>query len=119
VVAGGDRTFTTTSSVHAGSLRLRGGKLAVKHGKVSVPLRCASSRSCKGKLTIKHGSTRCVSGKRFSVGAGASKTLRATVSGACRGLLRRSRSHRLGGTLNASMSSGQPNLSRGVTLVGK
>jgi hypothetical protein len=117
VLTGGDQTFTTSRSGTAGSLRLRGGKLFVRHGKVSVPLRCASSHSCRGRLTIKHGGTRCVGGKGFSIGAGASKKVKASVSGACRTLLRPAHSHRLGASLRASLSSGQPTLSRGVTLI--
>jgi hypothetical protein len=117
VIGGGDKTFKTFSSGKAGSLRLRSGKLFVKHGKVTVPLRCASSRSCKGKLTIKHGSTRCVGGKRFSLGAGASKKVKAGVSTKCNRLLRRARSHKISASLRVSLSSGQPNLSRGVKLI--
>jgi hypothetical protein len=117
VIMGGDQTFTTLSLGKAGSLRLGSGKLFVRRGKVSVPLRCASSHSCSGKLTIKHGSTRCVGGKRFSIGAGASKKVKAGVSGACKSLLGHAHSHKLGGSLRASLSSGQPSLSRGVTLI--
>jgi hypothetical protein len=117
VIMGGDQTFTTFQSGAVGSLRLRSGKLFVKRGKVSVPLRCASSHSCSGKLTIKHGSTRCVSGKHFSIGAGNSKKVKASVSGTCKTLLGQAHSHKLGGSLRASLSSGQSNLSRGVRLI--
>jgi hypothetical protein len=115
---GGDRTFTTSQAANIGSLRLASRKLIVdKRGVVKISLMCASSLACNGSIRIKHGSVSCVRGKRFSIPAGGRKTVKASVTGACRRLLRRARRHRSRGKLAASLSSGQPSLSGGVTLI--
>lgn len=122
---GGDQSFRTASSTgggggptpSGGTLRLVGRTLSVHRGKVSVSLWCASSRACQGSLWITAGRRSCVSGRGFALGAGAAKTLKATVSGACRARLRKAAKHRAGGRLTAILSSGQPTLSSAVTLV--
>jgi hypothetical protein len=48
---GADATFKTQGTL-PGSLRLGGGKLAVRRGKLFAPLTCASSQRCLGLLSI-------------------------------------------------------------------
>jgi hypothetical protein len=123
-LGGGDQTFTTASSSGGhghgsgkGTLKLVGRTLQVSRGKATVALWCFSSNPCRGKVSISGSHRGCVNGKAFALKAAAVKPLNAKLSRACRRLLRKASKHRLAGNLRATLSTGQPNLSRKVTLV--
>ena len=92
--------------------------LQVSDGKVSVTLKCSSSKACKGRLNlIKHAFAR-VKGRRklvtlrctfrhFSIGASKTATLTSKVSGGCLRLLKHAKHHRIIVRLNVLMTSGQ------------
>jgi hypothetical protein len=114
---GGDKTFIAAPAGGSGSLRLASTKLIVKHGVVKMSFTCASSHACKGTVKVNHGSVRCARGTHFSIKAGGRKTVKASISGTCRTLLSRASRHRIRGKLVASLSTPQPKLSSGVTLI--
>lgn len=127
-LGGGDQTFKTASNNGGGgggggpgssngSLRLVGRTLSVKKGKVSVSLWCLSSQACRGSFAITASGQRCVGGKSVSLAAGAAKTIKAKVSGACRTLLANASKHRVAGRLTGTVSTGQHAPSSKVTLV--
>ncbi len=49
---GADRTFRTTGSRFDGRLVLKGSRLRVHRGKLSVRFQCASTKACTGKFSI-------------------------------------------------------------------
>ncbi len=129
-LVGGDRTFTTQPPPgplpKPGSLKLVHKRLTVTGGTVKVSLRCSGTRACRGGLSIKTWQAvgtvldpvRCVAGKQFAIPAGSSPKIKATLRSRCLGLLTSAAGHRRGATLTVSLTSGQPNFSTRVTLVG-
>jgi hypothetical protein len=118
--AGNDVTFTTKK---AGRLTLGTTKLTVHKGIISVPLSCASTLVCRGKLTLtmrvklgKHFRTLTIAGKTFTIRSGRRQTVKPRLSHGAISRLRRARHHRLGARLGAKFSTGQPSLSRAITL---
>jgi len=123
VAYGHDVTFTTKKN---GELKLLSHDLTVKNGSVSIPLKCASSQDCKGKLTIdtivkiKHGFATVTCAKTdFKIDADKEKTLHPSVSGTCMGLLNGTKDHRYKTHLTAELTTGQPRVSEHVTLIRK
>jgi hypothetical protein len=136
-LTGGDKTFTTATSTtpgfpgpgpgpgsKRGTLKLLRKRLVVSGQTVRVPLKCASTHMCSGSLSITtlHAvgtilqPVSCVSGKQFSIAAGARKKVKARLQNGCFALLQSAAQHRRHGSLTTSLSTGQPNLSKGVTL---
>ena len=116
--------FNTAPAVVYGVLSLRADRLAIRHGSVSFPLRCAGARGavCAGTLVdsakTKHGRTaRCATGK-FTARAGHSPVVKTNLSRQCASLVRAAGSHRLATTLTATFSTRQKALKRRVTLIG-
>lgn len=117
---GRTREFTT----NRGRLTLDSTKLTVKKGSVSVGLRCASTSTCKGSLSI---TTRIrVNGRSkkltcaetsFTINAEKGKTLNISVSKSCLALLKQARHQTIGGTLSTKLKSRQHGLNKSVTLI--
>jgi hypothetical protein len=110
-----------------GTASLKGSRLKVKRGRVSVRLRCAGAAgaTCKGKVAISargklggHVKTvRCGSGT-FSGSGGHTATVKGKLSSGCKTLLHNARHHQLGATLRVTFSTHQSALRKHVTLVG-
>jgi hypothetical protein len=121
IIFGTDQTFTTKK---LDELTLSSTKLSVNKAAVSIGLKCASTQSCKGKLTL---SARVKVGKKFegltfasksfSISAGSKLTLKPHLTKRARTLLKHARGQRLGVKLTAKFSTGQPTLSKSVTLI--
>jgi hypothetical protein len=121
VTFGTDQAFTTAKTA---ALTLSNTKLSVHKATVSIGLKCAGRQSCKGKLTL---SARVKVGKKFegltfasksfSVGGGSELTLKPNLSKTAQSLLKHARGHRLGVKLTVKFSTGQPTLSKSVTLI--
>lgn len=115
---GGDRAFTTPK---AGNVRLQSSSFSLRNGGIVVPLKCASSQACKGKLiitTVKHvhhktTTLTCASklfgGKAHSARKVSVKLARACTAGARKG-------GKLRGKLLVVLSSGQPKLSQHIVI---
>jgi hypothetical protein len=131
---GGDQTFTTQPGAGPGSgtgtptgrLKLLRKRLSVHGGTVQILLQCASTRRCTGGLTITTARAvgtvvrrvSCVFAKRFAISAGAKHKVKAKLRSGCLALLRRAPRHRRNAFFRASLSTGQPDFSTGVTLIG-
>lgn len=120
---GDAKHFSTAAAVY-GPVSLRADRLAVRHGSVSFPLRCAGTRGavCAGTFVdsgrTKHGRTvRCATGK-FTTRAGHSPVVHTRLSRDCAGLVKTARSHRLATTFVATFRTRQKVLKRRVTLIG-
>jgi hypothetical protein len=117
-------SFTTKRA--PGRLTLASTKLRVRRGFVSFRLLCASRLACKGKAGItgrgklpRHSGTRkfaCIHKKSFSIAAGKSRKIKASVTTKCLTALAFARHHRIKARLNATTSTGQPKLHRTVRL---
>jgi len=118
---GADATFITTR----GTLNLLSTRLAVKRGSVSIPLQCASTLACAGKVYLNTrarvgGSLKtllCATG-RVGLAGEAKATVAARLSSTCLSLLRSARGHRLTATASGRLSSGQTPPAQTVTLSG-
>jgi hypothetical protein len=118
---GADHTFITTK----GTLVLSSTRLSVRRGAVSIPLQCASTLNCSGGLNLdtrarvgtRLQTVHCAS-QRFSLTASARSTFTPKLTSSCARLLRSARGHRLNGTTNASVSTGQAFSNPSVTLSG-
>jgi hypothetical protein len=112
----------TKVSYGVGSVSLR--TLAVRHGFVTIPVRCAGARgsACKGKVALsakgKHHHTVSCAGGKFSATAGHSARVRSRLSRGCRALLAAARGHRLSATLKATFSTHQRGVKKSVILLG-
>jgi hypothetical protein len=105
IVSGKDVTFTTN---RRGSLTLGSTKLAVSKRTVSIPLKCASTQHCQGRLTLsirvklgKHFGTLTIASKAFTIRSGRGQTLKPRLSSAGILRLRQAPQRRLGVTLSA------------------
>jgi hypothetical protein len=120
-IYGRNETLTTRS---AGRVLLEHTLLIVRHGQVTVQLRCDSTIPCAGHFRIDtrakvkgvFASVLCAAGS-FSLAPGARRSVMARARAACVRLLRASRHHQLVGKLHLHPSSGQPALTRRVLLV--
>ncbi len=110
---------TTSAPSDSGSLQLRRSKLISDRGTVRVALRCSSAQPCTGRVTVDYGRMRCVRGQRFSIPAGATKAVKASVSGVCLRLVRKTNHHRLNAKLIASLLTAQPTLTSRVSLTSR
>jgi len=115
---GGDRTFTTPT---AGNIQLQSRNFTVKKGSFSVPIKCASTQGCKGKLTITtakkvHKKTKILTcaKKSFSGKAGSSQRVSVKLAKACTAGAKK------GGKLKAKLlmvlTTGQPKLSKNIVI---
>jgi uncharacterized delta-60 repeat protein len=82
---GGTRVATTAAAnIHQlGWLMLHSHRLVVRHGKVTLRLRCASAVPCNGTVTLRSGGIGCIAARRISIGAGRSATIEAPVRRVC------------------------------------
>lgn len=121
ITNGQDRTFTTKKR---GSLSLLGTRLTVKKSVASIPLKCASTQTCKGKLTLtarvkignKH-ETLTFGSQSFTIRAGRTTTLKPKLSKTGLKLLKNARHQRFGVKLTVKLTTGQDTLSQNVTLL--
>jgi hypothetical protein len=121
VTFGQDEAFTTSGP---GKITIPGGtKLSSHKGVVSVTLTCASTQTCKGKLTLtvrvrigKKFETLTFASQSFSIPAGGKLTLKPKLSKAALKLLKLAHGHHLKIKLSAKFSTGQPKLTKTVTL---
>lgn len=110
---------TTSAVSQRGSLQLRRSKLVPERGTVRVALRCSSVQPCTGRVSIDHGWMRCVRSERFSIAPGASKTVKASVSGRCLRLVGNANHRKLRAKLVASLFTAQPTLTSHVLLISR
>lgn len=122
---GQDMTFKTGGS-SPGSVALTKVKLAIKHGKASIPLSCTSSSACRGKITIitsvqragqrTHTISCTASPVTYKVGAHGHATISAKIDKTCHSALVAD-----GGKLAANLvihpTTPQPSLTKGITLI--
>jgi len=114
---GPDQTFFTK---RLGRLSITTSKLSVRTGIASIPVRCAITQSCKGKLTLtlRAGSrTLTLARKSFTILADAEATLKPKLSKTGLTLLDDASGQRLAASLNARFFTGQPKFSKRVTLI--
>ena len=114
---GQDQSFVTK---RLGALRITSSKLSVRRGTASIPVTCASTQSCRGKLTltVRIGRrTLVLARKSFTLAAGGKATLKPTLSQTGLILLADAPQQRLPASLNAQFSTGQPKFSKRVTLI--
>ena len=121
---GDAKPFSTAPAVVYGVVSLRADRLAVRHGRVSFPLRCAGAHGgvCAATLIdsarTKHGRTvRCATGK-VTARAGQRPVVDTRLSRDCAALVKTASFHRLATTLVAAFSTRQKVLKRRVTLIG-
>jgi hypothetical protein len=121
IAYGKDQTFTTKK---LDELTLSSTKLSVNNSAVSIGLKCASTQSCKGKLTLsarvkvgKRLKTLTFASKSFTIGAERKLTLKPNLIRTAQTLLKNARGQRLGVKLSAKLSTGQPTLNKNVTLI--
>ena len=116
VYLGQDRSFTTNRL----GLIITSAKLSVRNGRASIPVTCAGTQTCKGKLTLtlqRAGRTLTSASDSFAIRAGRKSTLKPKLSKTALNLLKNARGHRLGAKLTAKSSVGQPKLTQNVTLI--
>jgi hypothetical protein len=121
VTYGGDKTFTTKPS---GKVTLSTTILAIKKGSTSLGLKCSSSLTCKGKLTLsarikvgmKHQNITFAS-KSFSIKSNKKSTLKLKISGKGLTALRKAHDPLLKVKLLIKFSSLQPTISKTITLL--
>jgi hypothetical protein len=103
------------------SLKLPGGTLKVKHGKLRVSLGCgAGTTSCKGTLVLIRGKGKRASSLghvAYTISAGRKKTLTLKLTRAGRRALAKARGHKLKVTLTAKPATGKAT-SRSIALKG-
>jgi hypothetical protein len=115
---GGDKTFTTPP---AGNVQLQSTSFKARKGAVSVPIKCASSQSCTGKLTItttskagRKTSTLTCASKSFSDKPGSAQNVSVKLARACTTAARKGR--KLSGKLLVAPTSGQPRLNKNIVI---
>ncbi len=125
---GADRTFRTKGSRFDGSLVLKGSRLRVKGGKVSVRFQCASSKACTGKFSIgtrakiakthRTATIVCTKGSTtfFKIPAHRTRTVTGAVPGSCVSLIRAARGHQITGKLTSKPRTPQAGVIRTVKL---
>jgi hypothetical protein len=121
-------SFTTkgTAPPPRGRLILTSRSVRVHHHHAAISLRCASVRTCAGRVTItgrakfsRHGKKHkfaCVARRRFVVRAHKAKTIHVLTTRRCGVALRFARHHRFKGKLTATTHTGQPRLKKTVTV---
>jgi len=104
---GVDRTFRTTGSRFDGRLVLKGSRLRVHGGKLSVRFQCASTKACIGKFSLgtrariarthRTATILCTKGSTtgFRIAAHKTKTVTGAVPGSCVSLIRAARGHQI------------------------
>ena len=125
---GADRTFRTTGSRFNGRLILKGSRMRVKGGKVSVRFQCASTKACIGKFSIgtrakiakthKTATILCTKGSTsfFRIAAHKSKTVTGAVPGSCVSLIKAARGHQITAKLTSKPRTPQAAVIRIVKL---
>jgi len=125
---GADRTFRTTGSRFNGRLILKGSRMRVKGGKVSVRFQCASTKACIGKFSIgtrakiakthKTATILCTKGSTsfFRIAAHRTKTVTGAVPGSCVSLIRAARGHQITAKLTSKPRTPQAAVIRIVKL---
>ena len=109
-VYGHDAVFRTANT---GTLRLQSHTRRLSGHSITVPVKCSSSVTCRGTLTLEHGKTTCATGT-FHVSANHATHKRLTLRSACRSMLTRHRS--ITTTLTGTLSTGQRKLRATVRL---
>jgi len=125
---GADRTFRTTGSRFDGRLILKGSRLRVHRGKVSVRFQCASTKACIGKFSInarariakthRTATILCTKGSTtgFRIAAHKTKTLTGAVPGSCLSLIKAARGHQITAKLTSKPRTPQAAVIRIVKL---
>jgi hypothetical protein len=114
---GQDRSFVTK---RLGALRITSSKLSVRHGTAAIPVACASTQSCRGKLTltVRIGRrTVVLARKSLRLAAGRKATLKPRLSRTGQIMLADAPGQRLAVRVNGRFSTGQPKFSKRVTLI--
>jgi hypothetical protein len=118
---GEDLVFTTKTKGGGslGGVSLRSKKLRIKHGRLTVPLKC-SGGPCSGKVSVsvsaaKGKSLRCMSGG-FNVSSPKKFKVRKKVKSGCLALVKKAKHRRHKGTLILTVSTAQGQLKRSVVL---
>jgi hypothetical protein len=125
---GNDLMFTTLTSTGGspggkGKASLQSRRLTVRHGVVSIPLKCSGNRGakCKGKVSLatrtKSGKTVSCAGGSYGASTGRTHTVKRGVGKKCLALLKAANGHKLGATFKATFSTNQGALRKSVTLV--
>lgn len=119
-------TFTTAKAPGRGQVTLRNHRLRKRGRFITFLLRCHSTRTCSGRLTLtgkaklsRHGRPRkfaCIVRKSFSVRAGRTGHVRGRVTPKCNRALRFARHHTIHGRVNVTVKTGQRGLHTGVTV---
>jgi len=122
VTFGSDFTFRTNRT---GRLLIVRTHLVVTNGSVSVPLRCRSGLSCKGRFTIgtraklahsnKPVTVRCATGS-FNIGSHKTKTVKVRVTRGCLALLSTSPNQTHTAKITSNPRTGQHALIKKVRL---
>jgi DNA-binding beta-propeller fold protein YncE len=112
ISAGQDRTFKTRPT---GTLHLNSGKLRLVRTTTEVPMRCASRRACRGRLSLTIRSITC-GHAGIHLAAGQSTHQRITVRPTCRSLLKHANHHTLAGKLTSRLRTGQRGFNTTVRL---
>ncbi len=125
---GADRTFRTTGSRFDGRLILKGSRLRVHRGKMSVRFQCASTKACIGKFSIgtrakiakthKTATILCTKGSTtgFRIAAHKTKTVTGVVPGSCLSLIKAARGRQITAKLTSKPRTPQAAVIRIVKL---
>jgi N-acetylneuraminic acid mutarotase len=101
------------------ALVLRSGTLRVVRGRLRVRFNCRGGKACRGTFSIAHRGIACMKGSptSFSIPAGKTTTLHVPLSNRCLAKLRAARGHHIQAKLTARPTSGQPRLTKTISLL--